>query len=128
RPFVKKALEAKKALDVSLQVGPATVSLGALPAALPNSAVIALWPISSLGLGFDAGALKASGAGYLRPAEQSAGGILNADLGAVRVVVAALLGEDATSRDLGILALMRASFLPAGIQLGLGFSLDTVGG
>lgn len=123
-PLVARALATRRSLDGRIPLGPVTVDLAAPSVAVPNLPVIAHLPIDALGLAIGAGALQASGAGYIH--HDAAGGQLIADLGAVQVTVAALLG--AHEGAVGLLALLRADFLPAGIQLGLGFSLDAVGG
>ncbi len=124
QPFVEQALEARRELEAALRVGPVTLDLGAVAASVPGGRVVALLPIDSLHLDFNAGALRASGSGYLR--ENEAGGLLSGNLGVAKVTVAGLVAQ----RDglLGVLALLRAEFRPTGIQLGLGFSLDSIGG
>ncbi len=122
-PLVQQAIAARRDLDGAVRIGPAVAELAATPAAVAGGRIIALLPIDSLGLEFDAGALRAAGSGYLR--EREAGGVLAGDLGAVKVTVAAILTFD---DPLSVFALLRAEFRPTGIQLGLGFSLDAVGG
>lgn len=123
-PVVAAASTARRSLDSGVSLGPVVIDLTAPSAAVPKMPLVGHLPIDGLSLAINAGSLQASGTGFLD--RGTAGGLLSADLGAVKVVVAALLGDD--DGALGLLALLRADFLPAGIQLGLGFSLDSVGG
>ena len=124
RPFVEQALEARRELEAALRVGPVTLDLGAVAASVAGGRVVGLLPIDSLHLDFNAGALRASGSGFLR--ENEAGGLLSGNLGVAKVTVAGLIAQH--DGLLGVLALLRAEFRPTGIQLGLGFSLDSIGG
>ncbi len=121
-------------LDGGFTLGPAGVSLTAPiatvrpdPAAAADAARAALahLPISGFGTSLDLGPVQVSGAGYLDPSRRAAGALLSAELGFARADLALLL--DAAD-DVAVLGLLRAAFRPTGIQLGLGFSLDAVGG
>lgn len=125
KPLVIESRRARQDLNCRIPVGPVTIDLGAPVVSVPGQPVVAHLPIDSLAMVIGAGELKASGTGYLRPEAQSAGGLLAANLGVVELTVVALLQN---ADPVSVLALLRADFLPAGIQLGLGFSLDAVGG
>lgn len=134
RLVVERATGLGVDLDSAVDLGPVGVTVSA-PAvtvrpdpAQPSDrarATLGHLPISGLSTRLDLGPVRASGAGYVDTAGKHAGAVLRADLGPARVDVALLLD----ARDgLAVLALLRAEFRPTGIQLGLGFSLDAVGG
>jgi len=71
----------------------------------------------------------ASGGGTLteRPSNEYVG-VLDVDLGAVRVQAIGRLVLPGPDRDLSFLVLLSAVFPPPGVQLSFGFALDAVGG
>lgn len=125
-----------RGLDLAeeIDLGPAGLSLIASavllrtdppPPARATSHLLGHLPVGGLAARLDLGPVRAAGAGYLDPTRRNAGALLTADLGPARVDVVLLL--DARG-PLSVLALLRADLGPSGIQLGLGFSLDAVGG
>jgi hypothetical protein len=134
RPLLEAARRAGVDLDAGVDLGPAGLTLTAPiatvrpdPAAAvgAGNAALAHLPIAGIAARLDLGPIDASGAGFLDRERRAAGALLRADLGFARADAALLI--DAVD-DVAVLALLRAEFRPTGIQLGLGFSLDAIGG
>lgn len=134
RPLVEQARARAVDLNRGVDVGPAALSLTAPVVRVPADpgnpgeiarALAAHLPVDGLSARLALGPVNASGAGFLDPARRAAGAMLRTDLGPARVDLALLVDD---RQGLGVLALLRAEFRPTGLQVGLGFSLDAVGG
>ncbi|MEU0253800.1 DUF6603 domain-containing protein [Streptomyces sp. NPDC006184] len=80
------------------------------------------------GIGTELNVPPISGGGLVRRTPEGYGGLISVDLGVLRVqAVASLRPPDGTAPT-SFLVLLAAQFPPPGIQLGLGFALDAVGG
>ena len=110
-------------LGAAFTLGPLDLLIAAPGAAVAGGPVIAHLPVDSLAVSIAAGPLTASGAGFVRPDE--VGAVLAAEFGAVGVTFAALVG---TGDPISVFAALRAEFRPTGLQIGLGFSIDAIGG
>lgn len=138
RDAVAALVDAARAADVEVRaavaVGPARLDLVAPAADVVLATgtarvrrVVGHLPVDGLALDLALGSLSARGAGFLRPPpDPAAGAVLAADLGVLQVTVALLV--ESRGGDLALVGLLRAEFRPTGLQLGLGFSLDAVGG
>lgn len=81
------------------------------------------------GIGTELKAPPISGGGLVRRTpDQGYGGLISVDLGVLRVQAVALLRPPDGKAPTSFLMLLAAQFPPPGIQLGLGFALDAVGG
>lgn len=81
------------------------------------------------GIGTELKVPPISGGGLVRRTpEQGYGGLISIDLGVLRVQAVALFRPPDGKAPTSFLALLTAKFPPPGIQLGLGFALDAVGG
>ncbi|GAA3102855.1 hypothetical protein GCM10010520_54990 [Rhizobium viscosum] len=69
-----------------------------------------------------------SGGGVVRRTEDGYAGLISLDLGVLRLQAIALLRPPVGSDPISFLALLSATFPAPGLQLGLGFALDAVGG
>lgn len=134
RPFIERARSNGIDLDASVDLGPAGVRISAPiaavrpdPTAPPGAfrASLGHLPISGIASRLNLGPVNVSGAGHLEPNRRAVSAQLSADLGFARADAALLLDA---SESLSVFALLRAEFRPTGVQLGLGFSLDAVGG
>ncbi|MCX5181014.1 DUF6603 domain-containing protein [Streptomyces virginiae] len=85
---------------------------------------------TGMGIGLELGAVGGSGAITERgtPGGGAYAGVLDIDLGIVKVQAFGLLQLPVDGRQLSFLVLLGAEFGYPGIQLGFGFALDAVGG
>jgi len=132
--LVRSAKDLGRDFSGGIDVGPAavlvtapSVTIGPDPAVLETKgrALLGHLPINGLTVRLELGPINARGAGYTDAARGRAGARLRANLGPACVDVALLVEA---RNGVAVLALIRAEFRPAGIQLGFGFSLDSVGG
>ncbi|GGV71344.1 hypothetical protein GCM10010294_30500 [Streptomyces griseoloalbus] len=81
------------------------------------------------GIGTELQVPPVSGGGLVRRTpDQGYGGLISVDLGVLRVQAVALFRPPDGKAPTSFLVLLAAQFPPPGIQLGLGFALDAVGG
>src|SRR5690606_8351984 len=123
-----------KDLDLGVELGPAEVKVSAPPVALRAVAMppslrlpVANLQVNGLAAALKVGPVDVSGTGFLelQPLPR-AGAALTADLGPAKAPLLLLIATEGSA--LALLGTFRADFRPNGIQLGLGFSLDAVGG
>lgn len=124
----------QKDLDLGVSLGPAEVSVsGPLVAVRADEMPLSLrlpvahLPVNGLAAALKLGPLDVSGTGFLESQPRPrAGAALTADLGPAKATLLLLIATEGSA--LALLGTFRADFRPNGIQLGLGFSLDAVGG
>ncbi|MEV0174616.1 DUF6603 domain-containing protein [Streptomyces sp. NPDC050803] len=80
------------------------------------------------GIGTELKVPPISGGGLVRRNDQGYAGLISVDLGVLRVQAVALFRPPDGKAPTSFLVLLAAQFPPPGIQLGLGFALDAVGG
>ncbi|WP_225877406.1 DUF6603 domain-containing protein, partial [Streptomyces resistomycificus] len=114
------------ALDGAGFALPLTFSNGARPGVDPRPRD--LFPE---GIGTELKLPPVSGGGVVRrarPPDQGYAGLISIDLGVLRLQAVALFRPPDENTPTSFLVLLSAQFPPPGIQLGLGFALDAVGG
>lgn len=104
---------------------PVALSPGARPG-LDPSGLRQLFPD---GIGTELQVPPVSGGGVVRRnSDDSYAGLISIDLGVLRIQAIALFRPPDGSNPTSFLVLLSAQFPPPGIQLGLGFALDAIGG
>ncbi|MFI0366926.1 DUF6603 domain-containing protein [Actinomadura sp. 1N219] len=123
---------AVRPMGLPLRAGVARIGLD-LPIALAGDRVgplpdrCALVGPDGLNIDLDIGPVSGGGA-LMRTGPGAYGGVLDLDLAAMSVKAVGRLRPPSGNAPMSFLLLLNASFPPPGIQIGLGFAVDAVGG
>lgn len=116
-------------LRISLDGAGLDLPLVLAPTARPGLDPSRLREMFPEGIGTELSLPPVSGGGVVRrTADQGYAGLISVDLGVLKVQAMALFRPPLDGAPTSFLALLSASFPAPGIQLGLGFALDAVGG